>query len=418
MLVERSLIEKYIRRSFNKLIVSNAKFDELVKYAKNKYNMNGEIFSDYYSARLSLSFATEFELYVMSDTIQTYTASKDRLSEWFTEREISNFSTIKFDNEDSIKFPIAFDVIKIADDQWSGGTNTDIINDLRKRSLINYNPDTQRTMQKVIKHGNESYKIMVNKKAVSSIKRNFEEETFIPNTITLNISPTDENADFYYDSKDHKLIVNNISAFDITDGYHRYLAIAQESIENNKFSYPMELRITNFDIDKAQRFIYQEDQKTKMRKTDSDSYNNFSAPNTVVTKLNSNSNSNIKGMISRNDGLINFGKLADSIKSVYFTGGDKKEDRIKVINVSNELIEDFNLLTETDLSFLERKYSDSDICIIITLFGYYSDKDKSSMIDTIKYVIDHVEDFDKAMFHRKLTIKVQKLIIKKGMERS
>ena len=283
--------------------------------------------------------------------------------------------------------------------------------------MINYNTETQRTMQKVIRHGNESYTIMVNKKAVNDIKSDFEDESFISNTITLNISPDDEKADFYY--KDHELVVNDITAFDITDGYHRYLAIAQEVLENPNFNYPMEVRITNFDVSKAQRFIFQEDQKTKMKKTDSNSYNNYTPSNTVVTRLNSDISSNIKGMISRNEGLINYGMLADAIHSVYFSGYIKKnEERIKTIKVSKELIDDFNLLTETDLSFLERKYSNADIYIIIALFGYYSDKDKSDMVDTIKYVIDHVEDFSKTLFYGKLTARVQKMIINKGMERS
>ena len=194
--------------------------------------------------------------------------------------------------------------------------------------------------------------------------------------------------------------------------------MAQEKLEDSDFDYPMELRITNFDIDKAQRFIFQEDQKTKMKKTDSDSYNNASPQNTVVNRLNTNSDSNIRGMISRNDGLINFGVLADAIKAIYISNCNKKDERIKVINVTKELIEDFNLLTETDLSFLKRKYTNADICIILTLFKYYSGKDKSDMVDTIKYVLDHVDDFNRTMFYGRMTVRSQNIIIKKAMERS
>ena len=155
-----------------------------------------------------------------------------------------------------------------------------------------------------------------------------------------------------------------------------------------------------------------------MKKTDSDSYNNASPQNTVVNRLNTNSDSNIRGMISRNDGLINFGVLADVIKAIYISNCNKKDERIKVINVTKELIEDFNLLTETDLSFLKRKYTNADICIIITLFKYYSGKDKSDMVDTIKYVLDHVDDFNRTMFYGRMTVRSQNIIIKKAMERS
>ena len=76
------------------------------------------------------------------------------------------------------------------------------------------------------------------------------------------------------------------------------------------------------------------------------------------------------------------------------------------------------MLTETDLSFLERKYTNADIRIIITLFNYYSDKEKNDMIDTIKYVLDHIDEFNRTIFYGNFTIKVQKLIINKAMERS
>ena len=70
------------------------------------------------------------------------------------------------------------------------------------------------------------------------------------------------------------------------------------------------------------------------------------------------------------------------------------------------------------MSFLKRKYTNADICIIITLFKYYSGKDKSDMVDTIKYVLDHVDDFNRTMFYGRMTARSQNIIIKKAMERS
>lgn len=420
MLVERSLVEKFIKMRFNKYVKDDAYFWEMFEYLSEKYDMSGDVFSDYYSGRSDVSRATDFELYVLLDAIQTFGSLANRIPKWFTEREINLYKISRFEKEHKTELPIQFNMFQVNIDQWIGVTDTNEINKLRKAELINYNPETQRTMQRIVRHGIESFIITVNKAAVKIIRKLFKTEIYIPTTITLNI-PNDINnpADFSYDEENHKLIVKNIKYFDITDGYHRYLAMIQEKILNPDFNYPMELRITNFDVEKAQRFIYQEDQKTQMKKNDSNSFNTFDPANVVVTKLNESSMCNVRGMISRNDGLINFGKLSELVRNLYFKGVGKKEERITILNVTKELTDDFNILTEADPEFIERKYTNADICIIVTLFHYYSDKDKREMVDGIKYVIDHVDDFkNKNIFSNNFNSRVAKQIIEKNLERS
>ena len=71
----------------------------------------------------------------------------------------------------------------------------------------------------------------------------------------------------------------------------------------------MELRITNFDIDKSRRMIYQYDQKTKMSKQLSDTYNSYAAQNKVVQRINESSMCNLQGEI-KIGGLIDSTTLA------------------------------------------------------------------------------------------------------------
>lgn len=128
--------------------------------------------------------------------------------------------------------------------------------------MINYNVNAQRTMQRVIKGDKELYRITLNKHAVNSIRRSFESGEFIPNTITLNI-PEDPENEFYYNEKNSELVIKNINHFDISDGYHRYVAACQAYDQNDKFNYPLEIRIVSFDNDKVKKFIFQEDQKQR-----------------------------------------------------------------------------------------------------------------------------------------------------------
>jgi hypothetical protein len=88
----------------------------------------------------------------------------------------------------------------------------------------------------------------------------------------------------------------------------------------------MELRIVNFTEDKAKQFIWQEDQKTQMRKIDSKSMNMNSSANIVVTRLNENVRCNLKGLISRNEGTIPFGELAELVDYFYFKGISKEKE--------------------------------------------------------------------------------------------
>ena len=85
----------------------------------------------------------------------------------------------------------------------------------------------------------------MNNKAVSEIAYAYEHNEFIPNTLTFNI-PMETNFDFYYDEDSCTLIINSLPYFDISDGYHRYVAMCRERDVNPSFNIPWELRIINF----------------------------------------------------------------------------------------------------------------------------------------------------------------------------
>ena len=110
---------------------------------------------------------------------------------------------------------------------------------------------------------------------------------------------------------------NTPAIMDILDGYHRYIAISQVVREYPEWDYQMELRITTFTEEKAKQFIYQNDQKTQMRRINSESMNQYSPSNIVVEKLNTNPSSNIRGQISRNNGNIDFSFLSAVIHTCY-----------------------------------------------------------------------------------------------------
>ena len=373
--------------------------NQIYDYTKEKYNIPRGDISDLVCFRKSMSEVSEFILFCLLDSTIEIKKIKNKLSDFYTDQEIDMYEKSKY-KVDKIKFPIKIKTIQIDSDQWIGKIDATFLMKLRAAQLINYNTNAQRTMQKVIKGDKEIYKISINKSAVSEITSSYKQRNFIPNTITLNM-PID--SDFYYNKDSCELIINKLEHFHILDAYHRYIALCKASDEDENFNYNMELRIVNWEDLKSQTFIWQEDKKTQLKKIDSNSLNMNDAANIIVTRINENPRCNIKGLISRNDGLINFGELAELIKFFYLKKSIRKEEEnLLIISLVKELTNCFNMITEYDLKYLNKKYSYKQLVIIIYMFYIYRDKDKEYMCENIDRVVCLQDQLDNKKFYYKV----------------
>lgn len=290
--------------------------------AKAKYDMPEKISTDYLTKRKSLTEAEPFALFIIAELLLDPTI----LREYYTDQEIEGYSKAKWPTE-SFSFPIEFNMTQIRDDQYIGKVSVKTLMALKDAQMINYNENAQRTMKHIVKGEFEYYQIALNKEAVSAIMDSYYSDLYIPNTITLNLP---EDALYSYDPRKGKLLIRSASHFDILDGYHRYIAMSKIHAQVPDFNYDMELRIVQFPEGKAKRFIWQEDQKTKMRKVDSDSMNSAKAANKIVEKLNSDPSFILSGQISRNKGIINAAYLADVIDAILLSDV-KKADELQAI---------------------------------------------------------------------------------------
>ena len=410
---ERSGSNKVTRVLFIELGSNQEKMLDVIKYGKEKYNLNEMMFSDYINQRQNKDVAEldNITLFMMIDSYQNVMGG-DYVEQWFMSREINEWSQIKLKNN-QVDFPLRFKCIPVTDDQWIGVIDTDTLLDLKNANLINYNPNTQRTLKHAVVKDHVLYYAHTNNNAVAKIKKSFMDNSYIPNTITLNIPETEE--DFYYDKESCELIIKSLSAFDINDGYHRYIAITQAKMENEDFNYPMELRIQHFPEAKAQQFIYQEDQKTKMKKMDSESFNLKSPENQVTIKLNADPLCNIHGFISRNDGKINFGLFSHIVKLLYFPVKNRNVDIQEILRVKNELRSDWNLLTEQDPSFLNKKYTTKLLLAVMATFYCYRDKDKEGLVEAIYKTIPICENIIRDKITHQKTRKILQMI-EEGVE--
>lgn len=395
MLKDKKALEQYLDKQCDRIVTDNEKCKMIYTYANEKYEIPKGIVSDLVTKRMAMSAVSEFVLFILLDSI--YNVSKDNtdilgVDHFFSMQEWKHYKNSKYEVE-KIKFPLVFKMVQIADDQWVGKITVDMLMKLRQAQLINYNVNAQRVMTKVVKGDKETYKITLNQKAVKEIQDSFEKGEFIPNTITLNI-PMETEYDFYYDEESMSLIINSLEHLDCTDAFHRYIAACQARDTNPTFDYPMELRLVNYTEDKAKQFIYQEDKKTFMKKVDSRSMNMNRAANIVVTRLNENVRCNLKGLISRNEGIIHFGEFADLIDYFYFKGIRKEKERSITIQAVKELTDNFNMLTEYNTEYLEHRMSYRTLLVAMFCFDYFKGNDNINVCEVIEKAVKVIEKSD------------------------
>lgn len=364
MLKSRDQLESYLENKIVNIGLNKTEMDTAVGELCLRHNINKVRSTNIFSHRVSLQEVTEFELFCLLQYVR-----ESRLDEFFTKSEIDNWANYGLVDEDSNVFPIVIKCVQIEPDQYIGKADVNFFMNLRNHQLINYNAAAQRTMQRMVRGNFEYYKISVNQTAVKQIVESYNNNAFIPNTITLNI-PINETSKWYYDDKNCELVIESLDAFDISDGYHRYVAMSRLKDSNPDWNYPMEIRIISFDNDRTRNFIFQEDQKTKMRKVDSNSMNMNSNANIVVDRINQDSRFDLKGEIGRNGGLISFGELAGLIDYFYFKRKtlDKPAGLVRA-TIQKDFVDRFNELVETDQNLFAKRFDFKELCII--MYGFF-----------------------------------------------
>ena len=402
MLKDKKVLESYLEKQCDRIVVDNNKCKEVYAYANEKYEIPKGIVSDLVTKRMAMSAVSEFVLFILLDSMCNVLKDNTDIlgvDHFFSMQEWKHYKNSKYETE-KIQFPLVFKMVQITDDQWVGKIDVDMLMKLRQAQLINYNVNAQRSLTKIVKGDKETYKITLNNKAVKSISDNYKDGTFIPNTITLNV-PLDSDSDFYYDEEKSSLVINSLECFHISDGFHRYIAACQTRDANPEFNYSMELRVVNWEDSKAQSFIWQEDQRTPIRKVDSRSMNMNRAANIVVTRLNENVRCNLKGLINRNEGAINFGELADLVDYFYFKGVGKEKERSVSIQAVKELTDNFNMLTEYNTDYLEHKMSYRTLLVAMFCFDYFKGNDEIDVCEVIEKAAKVVEKSDSKKLNNK-----------------
>lgn len=377
MKVDKTEIKNYIKDSAKKLAFTPNGFAQIMSYAKNTYNLPEAISSDILNDRIKVEHQPEYVLFDIVEGInKVLSNSKKETGYFFTDSEIKAYSKHLYEKE-KISFPIKVPCFQISSDQWIGYSDINFLIELRKAQMINYNTNAQRVMEKKIKNGVASYRIAINKEAINEISESLNSNNFIPNTITLNI-PDDTETDFVYNEKEKCLIIKKVPYFDILDGYHRYVAACNIKDKDDSFNYPIELRLVFFDEAKAKSFIFQEDQKTPMKRLDSLSMNMRNEAVQVCEKLTGDVSLDkyYSGKISRNEGQISFSQLVDIVEYFYFRKQRKERnysDSKAIRETERRLVKCFNdVLDKNEWLLDDNEWVFSWYQLVCIVFGEYN----------------------------------------------
>lgn len=368
----------FLKREIKKSINNKSLIRERINYLYDNYSMPINAASDLLTMRVDLIDESIVTLFMLLSAIE-----EKSISLYFTDAEIKTYS--KQIKKNNFQFPIKWDMIQIEEDQWIGKITAQELMKLRDARLINYNENTQRTLKHVVDKDFEYYQIALNRNAVNAIIDSYTNDAYIPNTITLNIP---EATDFKY--QDGKLIIKEIEAFDILDGYHRYIAMSNKYNVDKKFDYSMELRVVCFPEEKARQFIWQEDQKTKMTKMDSDSFNQSNPANQVINLINQDTL--LKNIISRNDGAINVG-IASAMIELLFFNTNKVINRKMIVDAKNILIRRLKALIDYDAGIFDGKWNRRFTMCAFTLIGNENIEDEN-LLGEIRKLYAYTESPD------------------------
>jgi len=394
--VREAIIE--IRKQSVNIVINNAKIEELYSYIDKKYNIPGNLVFDMLFGNKANNKFSRFEVFAVMDGICHVDDSieNDLVNKYFTDQEIEAFKNEKFEI-DTLEFPLVFDAIKISDDQWITKITVRDLMKMRFKRFITYNANTQRQLKKVVKNGEAVYQISINQKAVKSIEKALKNNSFIANTLTFNLP---EDALFTYDEEKKQLIIEKASGVDIVDGYHRYLAACKVFDNNHDFDFTFELRIIHFDEFRAKEFIFQEDQKTQMKRIASVAYDMNRASNQVIGRVNKNPMCNLYGMLSINSGFCDIGVASNLIDSLIFKGKklDQAELNVEIVKASRSLSNYLNMVTDAIPEFLQSKVNDRQLAVVMYFFKEYYEKEGMSpedlrhMVKLIEYAVKHVDE--------------------------
>ncbi len=263
-------------------------------------------------------------IFILANALYNATDESDiNPNEFFTEVEIADMKDYMGEEREVIQFPLILEnVMELGDNQWSTVVSIQELTSWYNSNLVNYNFETQRDPKYIERRdGSLIKKPNVNWDSVEDIYEKLIANLFHSNYITLNVLVNGED-DIAYDP-DKKALIIRSGQIDVLDGFHRSLAMLKAIATNKNLNYKTGLMITNFNVQIANDFIRQEDKRNKIDERHIKSKNDENLMNGIVTMLNTNPKSDMRGKIATDMILIQ--------KNIAYTLNDIISDTMEIV---------------------------------------------------------------------------------------
>ena len=344
MKVDRKILENALLFAINSMITSKEFSNKTLENIKRKlYARN------IFNANLLLSLMIPFNainiqtLYVLAEAIYEETGIETvNPKEFFLDSEIEVYKTYKKtipEKDDMVEFE---NMLQVKKDHWIGVISIQYLVKLYNNLRISYNPLTQRESGYIEGKDGLIFVPKLHFQSVEEIKRALLGGIYEPDEITINLL---KNGKDVFSYRNNKITIKK-GRLDIIDGWHRSSAILKAVTENPELDMNFELRLVNFDIQKAREFIIQKNKQRKISETHIQSMSVSEYHNSITRALNESPKSDLKSkivttkhLVNRGYGIVTFDVIANAIKLNF----DIKT-RAQSEQIQNYLIDFFNYI--------------------------------------------------------------------------
>ncbi|MEK3917230.1 DNA sulfur modification protein DndB [Paenibacillus sp. FSL H7-0331] len=173
---------------------------------------------------------------------------------FFSQKDINKALKYRFEDEDAISFPYAFEgVLRTSDKEYITVMSYKDIAKLWLSKILTYNFETQRASKKKINAKGEIKRTpTIIQKSVKNIVKLMKEGKFLPSTLVINILK-DGTDSVEYENGD--LIIDEGTKLNLIDGMHRMQGILAVLEELPDFEGSMEVSIRHYTLNEARYLI-------------------------------------------------------------------------------------------------------------------------------------------------------------------
>ncbi|MCL1696364.1 hypothetical protein [Lysinibacillus sp. BPa_S21] len=266
---------------------------------------------------------------------------------WFTEREKKEYESYQFvdiQSMDEIDFPMMrHNVVDLGDGYYLTSLTKQELGRLYKYGKLNYNPNVQRGMKKVLRYGLVSEEPIVIQKKVNEIRNLTLKNKLRPSTVILNAKQfsSEEDSELVFDKDKNTLTITEGTILDIVDGMHRTLGTYSAYIRDKEIQGSFPIIISNKSDEEIKRYQLDLNKHTPLTKGRANELKEENYASEVINILKSKgelkdritTSTDIKHSLKGNE-FIPYNTLYNAISSVF-----KINSRLDARKIAEEINE-------------------------------------------------------------------------------